>query len=182
VSGESPLESAAGAWIADYFNARHLVRTRDWVLELEPSAPEALRIAALTHDIERREPGGPRLDPRRQEWDDPDYLRAHSERSAGIVDGWLAGRGADAALRERVAALIRNHETGGPDGADTLQAADSLSFLEVNAARALAWIEEGRCTPAQARAKLDWMLERIRVPRARELADPLHRRAADAIR
>jgi hypothetical protein len=32
-------------------------------------------------------------------------------------------------------------------------------------------------TPAQARAKLDWMFERIRVPRARELADPLHRRA-----
>ena len=182
MSQEAELETAAEAWIADYFNARHLVRTRDWALELDASASEALRIAALTHDIERREPGGPRLDPRRQAWDDPDYLRAHSERSAGIVDAWLAERAAPADLRAQVAELIRRHETGGPDGADTLQAADSLSFLEVNAGRALAWIAEGRCTPDQARAKLDWMLERIRVPRARELADPLHRRAAAAIR
>jgi hypothetical protein len=178
----SDLEAAAEAWIADYFNVRHLVRTRDWVLELEPAAPAELRIAALTHDIERREPGGPRLDPARQAWDDPGYLRAHSERSAAIVDDWLAERAAPAELRAGVAGLIRRHETGGPGGADTLQAADSVSFLEVNAGRALAWIAEGRCTPAQARAKLDWMLERIRVPRARELAVPLHRSAAALIR
>jgi hypothetical protein len=178
----SELERAAEAWIADYFNARHLRRTRDWALELDASASEALRIAALTHDIERREPGGPRLDPRSQGWDDADYLRAHSERSAQIVDRWLGERAAPDALRANVAELIRRHETGGPGEADVLQAADSLSFLEVNAGRAAAWVEEGRCTPAQARAKLDWMIERIRVPGARELADPLHRRAVARLR
>jgi HD domain len=178
----SALERAAEAWIAGYFNARHLRRTRDWALELDASASEALRVAALTHDIERREPGGPRLDPRHQSWDDAEYLRAHSERSAEIVDRWLAERAAAQELRADVAELIRRHETGGPGEADVLQAADSLSFLEVNASRAVAWVEEGRCTPAQARAKLDWMLERIRVPAARELADPLHRRATARIR
>ena len=177
-----PLERAAEAWIADYFNARHLLRTRDWVVELDRSAGEELRIAALTHDIERRVPGGPRLDPSRQAWDDPEYLRAHSERSATMVDDWLAKQDAPEPLRARVAELIRVHETGGATPAGVrLQAADSLSFLEVNAGRAIAWVQEGRCSLDQARAKLDWMLWRIRVPWARALAEPLHERAVDAL-
>ena len=178
MTAATDLERAAEDWIADYFNAEHLRRTRDWVVRLDGSAGEALRLAALTHDIERREPGGPRLDPKRQAWDDPGYLRAHCERSAVIVDRWLAEHGAQGALRDEVAGLIRRHETGGPPGATLLQAADSLSFLEVNAPRAIAWVEEGRCTPAQARAKLDWMLARIGLPAARELARPLHARAS----
>ena len=54
------VEQAAEAWIAGYFNARHLLRTRDWLVWLDPGASEAARVAALTHDIERRVPGGPR--------------------------------------------------------------------------------------------------------------------------
>jgi hypothetical protein len=180
-AARSELEAAAEAWVADYFNARHLLRTRDWVVVLDPTAGEALRIAALTHDIERREPGGPRLDPRTQAWDDADYLREHSERSATMVDRWLASCGAEEQLRKRVTDLILHHETGGTPAASRLQAADSLSFLEVNAGRARAWVEEGRCSLDQAQAKLDWMLERIRIPHARELARPLHQGAAAAL-
>jgi len=176
-SARSELEAEAEAWIEGYFNARHLIRTRDWVLTLDPEADDALRIAALTHDIERREPGGPRLDPATQGWDDAAYLREHSERSAAIVGEWLAGRRAPRALAEAVGELIRRHETGGSPAADVLQAADSLSFLEVNAGRARAWVKEGRCTLPQARAKLDWMLERVAVARARERAVALHARA-----
>ena len=51
------LEEEALEWIAPYWNANHLVRTRDWLLELEPDAPEGLRLAALTHDMERHFPG-----------------------------------------------------------------------------------------------------------------------------
>jgi hypothetical protein len=180
-AARSELEAAAEAWIEGYFNARHLIRTRDWVLTLDPEAGDALRIAALTHDIERREPGGPRLDPATQRWDDAAYLREHSERSAAIVGEWLAGRQAPGALREAVGELIRRHETGGSPPADLLQAADSLSFLEVNAGRARAWVQEGRCTLPQARAKLDWMFERIAVERARERAVLLHVRAVAAL-
>jgi hypothetical protein len=176
-TAQSELEAEAERWVADYFNATHLVRTRDWVVGLDPTAREALRIAALTHDIERREPGGPRLDPRTQAWDDAEYLRAHSERSAEIVDRWLESCGAEEPLRQVVAYLIRHHEIGGSPAASRLQAADSLSFLEVNAGRARAWVQEGRCSLPQAQAKLDWMLTRIRIPRARELARPLYERA-----
>jgi Ser/Thr protein kinase RdoA (MazF antagonist) len=89
------------------------------------------------------------------------------------VGEWLGG----APLRAEVERLISHHETG--DGvADLLQAADSLSFLEVNAGRALAWVQEGRCDLAQAQAKLDWMRDRIRVDAARDEAERLHRRAS----
>ena len=150
------LERAAEVWIADYFLARHLVRTRDWVVRLDPAADLALRIAALTHDIERRVPGGPRLDPWRQTWDEPGYLLAHSIRSAQIVGVWLAENGAPADVCASVERLILHHEIGGYPEADLLQAADSLSFLEVNGHRPRVWVEEGRCDVASAQAKLDW--------------------------
>jgi hypothetical protein len=182
---ESPastdLERRCEAWIADYFNARHLLRTRDWAVALDACADRALRVAALTHDIERRVPGGPTLDPRRQRWDDAQYLREHSARSAQMVSEWLVKEGGDGALRGRVQQLILDHETGGEPCADVLQAADSLSFLEVNASRARSWVDSGRCSLDQAQAKLDWMRDRIAIPAAREPAARLHRTASSAL-
>ena len=167
------LEAAALAWIEPYWNARHLVRTRDWTRELEPHAHAALVIAALTHDIERHYPGGPRADAGVAGWDDPSYVRAHCDRSARIVGAWLVERCAAAELRERVEDLIRRHEEGGTPDADVLQAADSLSFLEVNAGVPLRWIAEGRATVEQARSKLVWMRDRIRLPWVHSVAEPL---------
>jgi hypothetical protein len=176
-----PLERAALEWVAPYWNARHLARTRDWLLALDPGAGEALRLAALTHDIERHFPGGPRPDPAAG-WDDPAYLRSHSARSAAIVADWLRGQGAAEALVADVAGLVRRHEDGGDPAADLLQAADSLSYLEVNGDRPLAWVREGRCDVAQAEEKLALMYERIRVERARELAAPFVERAKAGLR
>ena len=51
-------------------------------------------LAALLHDMERSIPGGPVLDKQNTRWDDVEYNRAHSERSAAVVAGWLVGRGA----------------------------------------------------------------------------------------
>jgi hypothetical protein len=175
--GGEALEEAVRAWIADYRNAEHLYRTLDWVLELEPNASEALRLAALTHDIERHFPGGPRADPDRGGWDDAGYLSAHGDRSADFVAQWLASRGADEGLVSSTLELVRAHERGGTRDADVLQGADSLSFLEVNGPLVDEWIASGRSTPEQAREKLDWMFARIRDRRARELAEPLYRRA-----
>ena len=66
-------------------------------------------------------------------------------------------------------------------GSSRLQAADSLSFLEVNAHRARA----SRCGRVNARskrrAKLDWTLERMSIPAARALAEPLDARAVDTL-
>jgi len=177
----SELERRAEKWIAPYWNAPHLVRTRDWSVELDASATHAVRIAALTHDIERHFPGGPRFDPATMAPDDEAYNRDHSARSARFVTEWLRSKDADSELVCDVEQLVVLHELGGSPEADVVQAADSLSFLEVNPDVTLSWLREGRATYAQARAKLDWMLERIRVPAARELAQPYYERAVERL-
>jgi hypothetical protein len=166
------LRGHALAWIEPYYDGEHLARTGDWLLELEPDAPEPLVIAALLHDMERSVPGGPVLDKKTQRWDDPEYNRAHSDRSAAVVAGWLVGRGAS----ERFVAgvlPIREHELGGSPEGDLLQAADSLSWLEVNGKLARSWVERGECTREKAREKLVWMCERVRLERARPKAQEL---------
>ena len=162
------LEARALQWIAPYWNAQHLVRTRDWLLELAPDASLPLRIAALTHDIERHFPGGPTGEP-----GDPAYERAHAERSARIVREWMTGAGAGGELVTAVSDLVSAHEVGGWPEADLLQAADSLSFLEVNAERPVAWVREGRCDVATAERRLRHLHDRIKVPGARRAAAPL---------
>jgi hypothetical protein len=170
------LERKAEEFVAPYWNANHLANTRDWLVRLAPDASEALRIAALVHDCERMFPGGPVVDPAAPH-DDEAYLREHSERSARYAGEWLQRDGAGSALVAEVAELVRLHETGGSPDADLLQAADSISFLDVNDGVVVGWVAEGRATREQARGKLDYMLERIRVERARELALPLYERA-----
>ena len=85
------LRRNALEWIRLYYDGEHLARAGDWLLAVEPTAPEPLVIAALLHDMERSVPGGPVFDKQRQRWDDPEYNRAHSERSAAVVAGWLVG-------------------------------------------------------------------------------------------
>ena len=170
------LEREAERWIEPHWNAIHLLRTRDWLLRLDPDASLAPRIAALVHDCERMFPGGRAVDPTIPH-DDEEYLREHSQRSARFAAEWLRDHGADESLVAEVEELVSLHETGGTADADLLQAADSLSFLDVNTALVLGWIADGRANLEQARAKLDYTLERIRLPEARELAVPLYERA-----
>jgi hypothetical protein len=179
---DSPvLEERALAWIEPYWNAEHLVRTRDWLLKLDPEAPGPLRLAALTHDMERHFPGGPERDLATSPPEDPEYNRLHSERSARIVGDWLRGEGADGELVADVERLVAAHEVGGAPDEDLLQAADSLSFLEVNGTLVAAWLTSGRCSRERAQDQLWWMAERIRVPRAQELAGPLYEEAAAVV-
>ena len=171
------LEERALIWISPYWNANHLVRTRDWALVLDPQAGEAVRLAALTHDMERHFPGGPASDLSLQPEEDMEYRRLHSERSAQIVAEWLADQRADEALIADVKRLILAHETGGAADEDLIQAADSLSFLETNTALIAGWYTSGKCSRERAKAQHRWMFERIRLERARELARPLYEEA-----
>jgi hypothetical protein len=171
------LEKRALVWIEPYWNANHLVRTRDWVLQLDPDADEALRLAALTHDMERHFPGGPTADLAVEPDDAREYRRLHSERSARIVGDWLRTDGAEPNLVAEVERLIHAHETGGGGDEDLLQAADSLSFLETNAELVAGWYTSGRCSKERAKAQHRWMFERIKFQRARELARPLYEEA-----
>jgi hypothetical protein len=171
------LEERALGWIEPYWNADHLVRTRDWLLELEPGASEAARLAALTHDMERHFPGGPVQDLTVWPEDEKEYRRLHSERSAWIVGDWLREEAADEALVAEVERLIVAHETGGAFDEDLVQAADSLSFLEVNPKVLAGWYTSGRTGKDRAKAQATWMFDRIRIDRARELAGPLYEEA-----
>jgi hypothetical protein len=163
-------------WIGPHYDGEHLNRAGDWLLALDPDAPEPLVIAALLHDMERAIPGGPVIDKAGRPWDDEEYNRAHCERAAAVAAGWLAGKGASDSFVEGVLP-IREHEFGGSPEGDLLQAADSLSWLEVNGALAEKWVARGECDLPKAREKLIWMYERIRLERARDTGRELLDRA-----
>jgi hypothetical protein len=176
------LESRAETWIKPYTDAHHLRRTRDWALELQTAASLAVRLAALTHDMERHFRGGPTMDPARMEPDDVRYLRAHAERSRAIVTSWLREQGAGPDLVAAVGDLVRRHETGGSPAADLVQAADSLSFLETKRGLMQRWLADGRCDLARAERQATWMAVRIQLPAARPLAEPLLAETLDLLR
>jgi hypothetical protein len=175
VETSTEIERRAVEWIQPFSQALHLERARDWVVRLDPDAPLELRLAAVTHDIERMFPGGPVFDRAHGRWDDPDYLYAHGRRSAEVVGVWVHENNdvADGLSRAELRRLITLHEFGGLDGADVLQAADSLSFLETLQDVVRSWVITGECGIAQARAKHQYMADRIRVAEAAPLAVPL---------
>jgi hypothetical protein len=172
---DTEIERRAIAWISPYSQAWHLERARDWLAYLDPGASLEARLAVVTHDIERMFPNGPQLDKATGRWDDPHYLYAHASRSAEVVGFWLHGQAdvpEEFSLSE-VQRLITLHEFGGVGGADLVQAADSLSFLETLQDVVRKWVTNGDCDAEQARAKVRYMAERIRVPEAQRLAGPL---------
>ena len=167
------LVERARAWVAAVHpHARHLDRTLDWLLVLEPDASEALRLAAVLHDIERAfEPDD--VPPDGADPASSDYMAWHQERSARVAGEWLAGQGASLALVDHVRRLVRVHEEGGGPEADLLQAADSVSFLETQIDLFMGMIRDGRRSRAEAEHKFQRMFDRLRVPRAREIAAPM---------
>ena len=175
-TGSRDLVELARAWVAEVHpHARHLERTHDWLLALEPHASEGMRIAAAVHDIERAFPddAAARWDSAR-DWDSPDYNRWHQDRCADIAGRWLRGHGADDELVREVESLVRVHEDGGWPEADLLQAADSLSFLETMVPLVVGWVESGRAPRERAAGKVRHSVDRMApgLARARELATP----------
>jgi hypothetical protein len=175
VPATTGVEQRALAWIEPYSQALHLVRARDWLVYLDPDSSVEARLAVVTHDIERMFPGGPQMNKATGRWDDPHYLYAHASRSAEVVGVWLHSHPdvADEVSLPEVQRLITLHEFGGVDGADLIQAADSLSFLETLQDIVRAWVSNNECDAEQARAKHRYMAERIRIPEASLLAEPL---------
>jgi hypothetical protein len=118
---ESPLD----------FELKHARLVLKWVMKLEPSADEALRIAALSHDIDRAVN-------KITEKDLKDYSKInefkkeHSIRSAEIICGILETRRYPAETVEKVKRLVENHEFGGDRESDILMEADSLAYFENN--------------------------------------------------
>ena len=170
---ESPLMEAARRWVLDEYayNNYHLLKSLDWLDTIAPGSSEAVRLATLTHDMERAFPGPDQ--PVMTTFDDPEYLAAHSARSARIVGAWLREKGADEQLVSEVEDLLRVHEVGGWTEANLVQAADSLSFLETNVDLFLNMVRSGKRTMQEVQRKFDLSYDRIQLPHAKQLALPL---------
>jgi hypothetical protein len=169
------LLPSARAWVEDVHpHARHLLRTEDWVVVLDPGAGEGLRLAAVLHDIERAFPDPDATWDSARDWDSPEYNRWHQDRAAEMAARWLREQDADPALVTEVEGLIRVHEDGGWRDADLLQAADSLSFLETMVPLVVGWVESGKAPRERAAGKVRSSVSRMSpdLAAARELAAP----------
>jgi hypothetical protein len=185
----STVLTEARNWVTEHYgkHAIHLIKAEEWLNRINPAATEAMQLATVTHDMERAfpEPDSPKVDPEKGP-DDPIYNTAHAERSARVVSDYLRHMkmGVGEELVEEVATLIRAHEFGGWPEANWVQAADSLSFLEVNIDYFVGQIgaPDSNWTPEYVKQKFDWMYERIQVAEARTLAAPLHEQALGKLR
>jgi len=163
-------------------NIRHLQRTVYWVEQLRPDADEALRCAAVAHDIERAFKKVDTEDLIRsspQGYRDEYFLKIHQEESAKTIAEFLRGQGVESEFITRVIHLVSRHEIGGDDDQNILKDADSMSFFENNTDRFLAhWIPMlGKYGKEKVRAKFQWMFDRITSPEARSIAYPWHEEA-----
>ncbi len=176
------LWPVAVEWVRPYYDSGHLFATATWMLRLDEGAAEPLLIAAVTHDMERHFPGGTQPDKAAGAWDDVEYNSRHTKRSAEIVSRWLREQGAPEGFISAVEVPILQHEFGGSPEGDLIQAADSLSFLDVNGHLVTAWVTGGETSLPNAIKKLDWMYDRIKLTDARELARPVHDRVVRHVR
>jgi hypothetical protein len=178
---DTPLIEAARAWVIERYpyNRHHLLKALEWLDRVAPDSPEAVRLATLTHDMERAFPGPDQ--PVIKTLSDPEYERLHSLRSARIVGAWLREQHAKEALVEHVEALIVAHEFGGWPEADLVQAVDSLSFLDTNIDLFLGFVRSGKHPAHEVRKKFNSMFGRIQVPRLKLLAQPLVDRALEQL-
>src|SRR5262245_53910183 len=175
--GAVSLIGPATEWVVTHYpyNCHHLMKSLEWLDRIAPPAREAVRLATLTHDMERAFPGPDQpIDAR---LNDDAYYKAHAERSARIVAAWVQDQGAEPMLVEDVEALVRAHEFGGWPEANLVQAADSLSFLETNVDLFLGFASAGRFPARDVGIKFDRTYQRIQVPAAKLLALPMLRAA-----
>ena len=119
-------EVIAGSTVPE--DPEHSRNTLGWLLQLDPTADAALRIAALGHDIDR---AVEERKVRRADFADYDAFKAaHARNSADILGEILHECGVeDEALRQEVDRLVCRHEVGGDPRSDLLKDADSHLLL-----------------------------------------------------
>jgi hypothetical protein len=161
----------------NHITAPHLKRTVHWARALDPSADEAVLIAALAHDIQRAEGDRPAVtDEAFKDFNVEDYLQYHQEKGGEIMEDLLIRSNAPAELAKKVNHLISKHEVGGDREQDLLRDSDSISFLE-NLVDL--FIEEK--VPdfgfEDVQKKFKWMFDRIGSDKAKQLAEPFYKDA-----
>jgi len=107
----------------------HSINTLEWLLKLDPDSDEALRLAALGHDIERSFADKRVYSGDYESYDE--YKQAHALNSAQIMSQIMEEHGLDQETVDDVARLVAHHEHGGGRREDLLKDADKLSFFHV---------------------------------------------------
>ncbi len=108
----------------------HSKNTLKWLLKLKPDADEALKIAALGHDIERA------IEERKVKREDYksyyQFKDAHALNSAKIMVELMKDCKINQELIDDVYFLVRHHEVEGDSRVNVLKNADTISFFDVN--------------------------------------------------
>ena len=108
----------------------HSKNTLEWLLKLKPDADEALKIAALGHDIER---AIEERKVRREDYKNYDEFKdAHASNSAKVLTEIMEACNISKKIADDIFFLVCHHETGGSERVDILRDADSISFFQVN--------------------------------------------------
>jgi hypothetical protein len=152
----------------------HSRRTVFWLLKLKPDADQALKIAALAHDIERVSPPPPleyMVADSSKGWLDPEFLRLHSIKGSEIIEKLLNRLAVEPEIIEKIKFLVAGHEFAGTCEQNVLKDADSVSFFENNVEEFLQ-IKAKKFGKEKVRAKLKWMYNRITSEKAKRTAAP----------
>ena len=111
---------------------KHAKNVKEWVLQLKPDATEQLKIAALSHDIER---AIPERKVRRENFKDyNEFKKAHAINSSRIIKEILENYPIEEREKERIRFLVENHEFGqsGDEELAVLVDSDVISFFQIN--------------------------------------------------
>jgi hypothetical protein len=128
------------------------------VLKLKPRASEALKIAAITHDIDRGVTGITET----YDLKDPsksalvEFKRQHAIRSAEAAVSLLKRYGYKKFVINEVKNLVKRHEVGGTPELNILMEADSLAYFDYNIPFYLR-----KNGPEKARTKINFMYQRL---------------------
>jgi len=138
------------------FDPGHSNKTLEWVLKLKPDADEALKIAALAHDIERAETGiteGTHLTDYSKL---SEFKKEHALRSAQIITELLRKNAYSQEFIKKVENLVKKHEEGGDEETNVLMDADSIAYFDYHIDKYYA--KNGRDKTA---SKISFMFQRI---------------------
>lgn len=157
----------------------HLERTVYWLTYLQPNANEALRIAAISHDIERAfrdDKNYINIKNAKAGFTSEEHLAYHQTKGAEIMAKFLQEQNAPQELIDQVYMLISKHEVGGNEEQNLLKDADSISYFE-NQIDFFLTKKVPEVGKEKVRNKFQWMFDRITSERAKELAKPMFEEA-----
>ena len=113
------------------FELAHAHNVLARLLEIAPKADEAMRIAALAHDIDRAITGITERDLKDYSKIN-EFKKEHSMRSAKFIEELMIKHNYEKPAIAKVKHLVENHEIGGDKESEVLMNADSLAYFDFN--------------------------------------------------